>query len=44
MIAGLRSTFFLMLSLAFFMVILGLLTLGLIMSPDRWGRRPRPLR
>ena len=36
-----RGVFFLFVSLAFFMVIIGLLALGMVMRPGRWSERPR---
>ena len=41
MFAELRGSFVLMLSLAFFMVILGVLALGMVMRPGRWSERSR---
>lgn len=41
MITNLRGAFFVMLSLAFFMVIIGVLALGMVMRPSRWNERPR---
>jgi hypothetical protein len=42
MIAELRGVFFLLLSLLFFVAIIGLLALSTVMRPDRWSERPRP--
>lgn len=42
MIAELRGTFFLLLSLVFFVAIIGLLALSTLMKPDRWSERTRP--
>jgi hypothetical protein len=41
MIAELRSAFFLIVSLAFFLIIIGLFVLGSLMRPGRWSDRPR---
>ncbi len=41
MIAGVRSAFFLLMSLVFFLIIIGLLALGTVMRPVRWSERPR---
>lgn len=41
MIMGLRSTFFLMVSFVFFLIILGMLGLSTMMRPGRWSERPR---
>ncbi len=41
MIAEMKGTFFLLLSLVFFIIIIGLLTLGMILRPGRWSERPR---
>ncbi len=41
MITGLRSTFFLMVSFVFFLIIVGMLGLSTIMRPDRWSERTR---
>lgn len=41
MTMNLRGAFFVMLSLAFFMVIIGVLALGMVMRPSRWSERPR---
>jgi len=41
MIADLRGAFFLMVSLVFFLLIVGLLALGTVMRPGRWSERPR---
>lgn len=41
MITNLRSAFFLMLSLTFFIVILGVPALGTVMRPVRWSERAR---
>jgi hypothetical protein len=40
MITGLRSTFFLMVSFVFFLIIIGMLGLSSIMRPGRWSERP----
>lgn len=40
MITGLRSTFFLMVSFVFFLIIIGVLGLSTIMKPGRWSDRP----
>ena len=40
MITGLRSTFFLMVSFVFFLVIIGVIGLSTMMSPGRWSERP----
>jgi hypothetical protein len=37
----LRATFFLVVSFIFFLIIVGVLGLGTIMSPGRWNRRTR---
>lgn len=42
MITDLRGAFFLLLSLALFLVIIGVLALGTVMRPVRWSERPRP--
>jgi hypothetical protein len=42
MIAELRGTFFLLLSVVFFVAIIGLLALSTLMKPDRWSDRARP--
>ena len=36
-----RGVFFLFVSFVFFMVIIGLLALGMVMRPGRWSERPR---
>jgi hypothetical protein len=41
MITGLRSTFFLMVSFLFFLIILAVLGLSTIMKPGRWSERWR---
>jgi hypothetical protein len=41
MIAELRATFFLVVSFAFFLIIIGVLGLSTIMKPGRWSERPR---
>lgn len=41
MIAELRATFFLVVSLVFFLIILGVLGLSTIMKPGRWSERPK---
>jgi hypothetical protein len=41
MIGELRGAFILMLSLAFFLVIVGVLLLGMVMKPGRWSERSR---
>lgn len=41
MITGLRSTFFLMVSFVFFLVIIGMLGLSTMMRPGRWSERLR---
>lgn len=41
MIPEVRGAFFLMLSLFCFVIIIGLLTLGLVMRPGRWSERAR---
>jgi hypothetical protein len=42
MITGLRSTFFLMVSFVFFLVIIGMVGLSTILRPGRWSERLRP--
>ena len=37
-----RAAFFLVLSLVFFLVIVGVLAVGAVMKPGRWSERPRP--
>jgi hypothetical protein len=41
MITELRGAFFLMLSLVFFLAIIGLFALSTVMRPGRWSERPR---
>jgi len=41
MTTGLRSTFFLMLSFVFFLIIIAVLGLSTVMNPGRWSERPR---
>ena len=41
MLTEMRGAFFLFLSLVFFLIIIGLLALGTVMSPGRWSERPR---
>jgi hypothetical protein len=41
MIAELRAMFFLTVSFALFLVIIGVLGLSTIMKPDRWSDRPK---
>ena len=41
MLTEMRGAFFLFLSLAFFMLIIGMLALGMIMRPGRWSERLR---
>lgn len=41
MIAGMRGAFFILVALAFFIIIVGLLALGTVMRPGRWSERPR---
>ena len=41
--AEIRSAFFLFASLVFFLIIIGLLALGTVMSPVRWIERSRPV-
>lgn len=42
MFAEMRGAFFLFVSLVFFLIIIGLLALGTVMSPVRWNERSRP--
>jgi hypothetical protein len=42
MIAELRGGFLLVVSLVFFMAIIGLFALSAVMRPSRWSERPRP--
>ncbi len=44
MITGLRSTFFLIVSFIFFLIIIGVLGLSTVMSPGRWSERLRSAR
>ena len=44
MLAEMRGAFFLFLSLVFFLIIIGLLTVGTVLRPVRWSERPRPAR
>jgi hypothetical protein len=44
MIAELRGGFFLLLSFALFVLIIGMLALGTVMRPARWRDRPGPAR
>ena len=44
MITGLRSTFFLMASFLFFLIILGILGLSTMMRPGQWHERSRSTR
>jgi hypothetical protein len=44
MIAELRGAFFLLLSLALFLIIIWALALGTMMRPLRWSERPGPAR
>lgn len=41
MITGLRAAFFLMVSLVFFSIIIGVVGLSTMMNPGRWSERPR---
>jgi len=41
MITGMRSTFFLMVSFVFFLMIIGVLALSTMMNPGRWSERTR---
>lgn len=41
MLTGMRGAFFLFVSLVFFMVIIGVLVLGIVMRPGRWSERLR---
>ena len=41
MIAELRATFFLVVSFAFFLIIIGVLALSAMMRPGRWSERTR---
>jgi len=41
MLSEVRGAFFLFVSLVFFLIIIGLLTLGTAMRPIRWSERPR---
>jgi hypothetical protein len=41
MLTEIRGMIFLFLSLAFFLTIVGLLTVGAVMRPVRWSERPR---
>lgn len=41
MITGLRSTFFLVVSFVFFLIIVGMLGLSTMMRPGRWSERLR---
>ena len=43
MITGLRSTFFLMVSFVFFLIIIGMFGLSTILRPGRWSERLRPV-
>ena len=36
-----RGVFFLFASLVFFMVIIGMVALGMVLRPGRWSERPR---
>lgn len=42
MLAEMRGAFFLFVSLVFFLIIIGLLALGTVMSPVRWNERSKP--
>jgi hypothetical protein len=42
MTTGLRSTFFLVVSFVFFLIIVGVLGLSTMMRPGRWSERLRP--
>jgi hypothetical protein len=42
MITGLRSTFFLVVSFVFFLIIMSVLGLSTILRPGRWSERLRP--
>jgi hypothetical protein len=39
-----RAVFFLVLSLVFFLIIVGVLALGTVMKPRRWSERPGSVR
>lgn len=41
MIAELHATFFLVVSFAFFLIIIGVLALSTMMNPGRWSERTR---
>jgi len=41
MFAELRAGLILLMSLAFFLFIVGMFVLGMVMMPDRWGDRTR---
>jgi len=41
MLAEMRGAFFLVLSLVFFLIIVGALALGMVMRPGRWIERLR---
>ena len=43
MLTEMRGAFFLFLSFVFFLMIIGLLALGTVMSPLRWSERPKPV-
>jgi len=43
MITELRAAFFLAVSLVFFLLIVGVLALGMVMRPDRWNTRRKPV-
>ena len=41
MISEIRGAFFLAVSFVFFLMIIGVLVLGMVMRPVRWSERPR---
>jgi hypothetical protein len=43
MLSEMRGAFFLFVSLGFFLIIIGLLALGAVMSPVRWSERSKPV-
>jgi hypothetical protein len=43
-VESMRVAFFLFVSFVFFLIIIGLLALGSVMSPVRWNERSKPAR
>lgn len=41
MIGEVRGAFVLLAAFLFFLIIIGMLALGMVLRPDRWSERPR---